>query len=154
MAMVLLAVAASGAYWAVRQARGELAAQNALLQQAKVELRSLQAQSPQRRTDFTHQLPPAQYVDNVVRDMGQLAQEMGMEVRSISLAPTKGTAQELGRIQISVSALAEYKVAKGWLGELLARHRSLGVETLALRASGAEVARADMQATLVLFVRD
>ena len=154
-AVLLLGTVSAAGYIAVSHARAERAAVYQELADAKARLQSLrQAQAqPQKPQDFTAQLPPAQRIDDVVRDMGQHAQELGVEVRSIALQPVAGTPQELARIQVSVSAAAEYKAAKAWLGELLARHPTLGVEALTLRASG-DAARAELQASLVLFVRD
>lgn len=151
--MLLLGAVAGAGVLAIQSARAQRADQSAALQLLRQELKALQNQ-PQRAPDFTSQLPKPQRIDDVVRDIGNQAQAVGMEVRSLALQPVAGTPQELAKIQISLAATAEYKAAKTWLGELLGRHPSLAVEALSLRAAGGDPIRAELQATLVLFVRD
>lgn len=154
-AMLLLAWFASRAL--VTQAQGQLAgakqSQQAL--QLVVQQRASTVQAPTTvAPDFTQGLPGRSVVDDVVRDMGRNAASMGVNLGAVTVVHQDASVRELGKVQFTVTANAEYGRAKTWLAELLARYASLAVQSLSVRASTGEGVRQDWQLVFTLYVKD
>ncbi len=138
------------------QAQGQLAgakqSQQAL--QLKVQQRASAMQAPTTiAPDFTQSLPNRNVADDVVRDMGRNAASMGVNLGAVTVVHQDASIRELGKVQFTVTANAEYGRAKTWLAELLARYTSLAVQTLSVRASAGEGSRQDWQLVLTLYVK-
>jgi hypothetical protein len=108
---------------------------------------------PREQTDFQTMLPGAARADDVVRDVNRFAQSLGVQINSLAVENRAGTVSELAKVQFNVVAQAEYKNAKTWLAELLARYPTLAVHSMSLRAQPNGGARQDVRVTLVLFVK-
>lgn len=104
--------------------------------------------------DFVQALPASSRVDDVSRDIGQFAKGLDVRVVSMAIDPQPLSTTELGKVQFNVSALADYKSAKSWLGELLGRYPSLGIQSMAVRASPTDMGRQEIRVVLVLYVKD
>jgi hypothetical protein len=104
--------------------------------------------------DFTQSLPGRSVSDDVVRDMGRHAASMGVGLGAVTVVHQDANARELGKVQFTVSANAEYGNTKTWLAELLARYASLAVQTLSVRANAGEGGRQEWQLVFTLYVQD
>jgi hypothetical protein len=102
--------------------------------------------------DFTDSLPPRGLTDDVVRDIGRYAQTLGINVSNITVVHSAASARELGKVQLSITAVGDYGKAKTWLAELLARYASLAVQSLNVRAG--TTAALEWQLVLTLYVKD
>jgi hypothetical protein len=104
--------------------------------------------------DFTQTLPQSVAHEDVVRDTSRFAQKAGVQIASLTIQKQAATASELGTVQFTIAAKADYQAAKTWLAELLARYPSLALQSLSLRAAPNEPARQEVRAVLLLFVKD
>jgi hypothetical protein len=103
--------------------------------------------------DFTQSLPGRSVADDVVRDMGRNAASLGVSLGAVTVVHQEASPRELGKVQFTVTANAEYGRAKAWLAELLARYDSLVVQTLSVRASAGEGGRQEWQLVFTLYVK-
>jgi HAMP domain-containing protein len=130
--------------------RQQVAAQELVQQQRATALQAATTALP----DFTHSLPERTVADDVLRDMGRHAASQGVSLGAIAVSHQEPSLRELGKVQFTVTANAQYPKAKAWLAELLARYPSLAVQTLSVRAgSAADVARQEWQTVLTLYVK-
>ena len=104
--------------------------------------------------DFTHALPSGSRSHDVVHDISGYAQTSGVLIDSLTVEQRPGTAIDISNFQFSVTANAEYRAIKTWLAPLLARHPTLGVQSLSMRPLASESARLDLRLSLVFFVKD
>lgn len=155
LALLLVMVAATAGWWAVRRA----ADLNVIALQSKhaatktlVDLHA--APLPELRTSFISRLPQAALTDQMLRDLVTFGESNGVQINSFTPQSSLPNARELGRVQISVAALADYKSTKLWLAELLARYPSLAVQTLSLRTPQNESTKQDVALSLVFYFRD
>lgn len=111
-------------------------------------------QTTQAGGDFSKQLPPAAAADEVSRDIARFAESNRVQIQSLALQAHAPTTRELGRIQYTVSAVADYPALKAWLAELLSRYPSLGLSALTLRAAPNEPTRLGSSVSLLLYVKD
>ncbi len=155
LACVLL-VGAVG-YGLNKQAKNRwLASENtlkALQSEARLaDARAAQAAAPS--IDFTDGLPSRSTVDDVVRDIGRFAQSQALGLGALTIAHQTPTARELGRVQLTLSAVGEYAKTKAFMAELLARYPSLAVQSLTVRAGATDSAAQEWQWLLVLYTKD
>lgn len=118
-------------------------------------VKALQArQASQADADFSKQLPSSAAADEVSRDIARFAESNRVQIQSLALQAHAPTTRELGRIQYTVSAVADYPALKAWLAELLSRYPSLGLSALTLRAAPNEPTRLGSSVSLLLYVKD
>jgi len=130
--------------------------------QQRAELRALETrlqilvQDEKKRSagNFLQTLPLASSADEVVRDIGRHAQALKIQVASLSIAATEPSPGLVRKVQFNLTASGDYTSMKSWLGEMLGRYPSLGVQTLSLRGLPNDALRQEIQLALVLFVRD
>jgi hypothetical protein len=130
--------------------------------QQQAELRALETrlqilvQDEKKRAagNFLQTLPLASSADEVVRDMGRHAQELKIQVASLSIAVTDPAPGLIRRVQFNLTASGDYAAMKNWLAEMLGRYPSLAVQTLSLRGLPNDTLRQEIQLALFLFVRD
>jgi hypothetical protein len=104
--------------------------------------------------NFLQTLPLASSADEVVRDMGRHAQELKIQVASLSITVADPAPGLIRRVQFNLTASGDYAAMKNWLAEMLGRYPSLAVQTLSLRGLPNDTLRQEIQLALVLFVRD
>lgn len=104
--------------------------------------------------DFSKQLPAAAVADEVSRDIARFAESNRVQIQSLALQAHPPTTRELGKVQYTVSAVADYPALKAWLAELLSRYPSLGLSALSLRAAPNEPTRLGSNVALLLYVKD
>jgi Tfp pilus assembly protein FimT len=136
-----------------RQLAGSKTQLAALVKQARSDALAESNISVQAAPDFTQSLPNRNVADDVVRDMGRNAATIGVNLGAVTVVHQDASARELGKVQFTVTANAEYGRAKTWLAELLARYTSLAVQTLSVRASAGEGSRQDWQLVFTLYVK-
>ncbi len=154
VAMLVLAWLA-GHMLVTKTLRQSTAAQQSLQAlQLKVQQRAAaQQESVTVAPEFAQNLPDRSVVDDVVRDIGRNATSLGVSLGAVTVVHQDASAHELGKVQFTVTASAEYGRAKAWLSELLARYASLAVQTLSVRASVGEGGRQEWQLVFILYVK-
>lgn len=115
------------------------------------ELAALAATSDAARQGPTLAAPAS--VDAVSRDITRFAASAGVELRSLGLQHSAASATELGRVQYAITGACDYRAAKVWLGELLARYPALAVQSLDLRSTQADGSKLSVAVSLVLFLK-
>ncbi len=126
------------------------------------QLQSLQAQLTVLRGkstgplsgDFTQSLPLFSRSDDVVHELSRQAQVLGVQIASLSISATEPTNSDIRKVQLNLTASAEYRVIKAWLAEMLGRYPSLAIQSLSVRALPNDSQRQEAQLSFVLFVRD
>lgn len=144
LAGLLIHAAASGAI----QQRQDLRALETRLQIL------VQDDRKQSAGNFLQTLPLASSADEIVRDMGRHAQELKIQVASLSITVADPAPGLIRRVQFNLTASGDYAAMKNWLAEMLGRYPSLAVQTLSLRGLPNDTLRQEIQLALVLFVRD
>lgn len=125
------------------------------LEVAQRQIVELRAQLTNRAaTDFSVQLPTAATTDEVNRDIARFAESERVHIQSLAVQVQAPTARDVGRIQYSISAVADYPSLKNWLAALLGRYPTLALSTLSLRAAPNEATRLAASVTLLLYVKD
>jgi anaerobic glycerol-3-phosphate dehydrogenase len=153
-ALVLLVWGAMHA-WVSKDRRGLADSQKqiqVLTQQARSRALAQSNSTTQAEPDFTDSLPLRALTDAVVRDIGRHAQTLGINVSSITVVHSAASPRELGKVQLSITAVGDYGKAKTWLAELLARYTTLAVQSLNVRAGAG--AALEWQLVLTLYVKD
>jgi hypothetical protein len=153
-ALVLLVWGATHA-WVSKDRRGLADSQKhiqVLTEQARSNALAQSSSTTQAEPDFTNSLPLRALTDAVVRDIGRHAQTLGINVSSITVVHSAASPRELGKVQLSITAVGDYGKAKTWLAELLARYTTLAVQSLNVRAGTS--AALEWQLVLTLYVKD
>jgi hypothetical protein len=157
LAVVLLLAAWLLGHKLVAGAKAQLQTANEtveVLQQKVQQQRMAALQTPAATApDFTQSLPGRSVADDVVRDMGRNAVGLGVNLGAVTVVHQEASPRELGKVQFTVTANAEYGRAKAWLAELLARYASLAVQTLSVRAGAGEGGRQEWQLVFTLYVK-
>jgi anaerobic glycerol-3-phosphate dehydrogenase len=123
-----------------------------LTEQARSHALAQSSSTTQAEPDFTDSLPLRALTDAVVRDIGRHAQTLGINLSSITVVHSAASPRELGKVQLSITAVGDYGKAKTWLAELLARYTTLAVQSLNVRAGTS--AAMEWQLVLTLYVKD
>lgn len=140
--------------WLQMQHNSKLfAAQKTQVSELLNQLQTLSSNQTASQTDFTAALPLADQADDLARDINRFAQDLGVQISSITIDTKAPTSTELGRMQFNVAAQAPYKASKTWLSELMGRYPSLGVASLFLQAQLNDPSRQDMRVVLVWVFR-
>jgi hypothetical protein len=154
-ALLALGALAATATLALKTATSASGHELAEVQRLTLQLRASRTQSTPLTSPSNTLVPDsAARADDVVRDVGHLARELGVDVTTLTIFAQPATARETGWIQFSVQAGGNYTALKTWLSQLLARYDRLALTHLQIRASAAGAARVDSDLTLVLYVRD
>jgi len=157
LALVTLVLSGvSAASWGTLQhLSASVGARRLELEVAQRQILDLRAQQTTRAaTDFSVQLPTAATADEVNRDIARFAESSRVQVQSLAAQVQAPTARDVGRIQYSMSAVADYPALKTWLSALLGRYPTLALSTLSLRAAPNEATRLTASVTLLLYVKD
>lgn len=157
VASVLLAFAASGV-WLLQQQRASLQSlaqqQDSLLQNLLTTQRDAAKVKPPAELDFSQRLPERSRMDEVIRQLAQLAEKHGVSVGSISLSHIATDPKTIGSVDASLTLTGPYAPTKLLISELMSRHDSLGIQTLSVRPRSIDAARLEWTLALSLYVRD
>jgi Tfp pilus assembly protein PilO len=153
----LLAISASGV-WFLQQQRASLQSlvqqQDSLQQSLSSAQRDVAKVKPAAEPDFSQRLPERSRMDEVIRQLAQLAEKHGVSVGGISLSHTATDAKAIGSVEASITLSGAYAPTKLLISELMSRHESLGIQTLSVRPRSNDAARLDWTLALSLYVRD
>ena len=103
--------------------------------------------------DVTQSFPTPKHTDDVVRDIGRFAEEVGVQVSNLSVSTLPSSPTQLGRVQFNIAAMGSYKSTKAWLSELLARYTSLAITGLSIQRSQSDPLQQDVHLILVWYVQ-
>ena len=155
VASLVLGMVAVTALWIWQRAQASLRSAQYELVRVHTDIAALTgapAQNPP--TSFADHLPLLSITDALLRDVVAFAQNNGVQISSLTPSLASPSAKELGRLQVTIAANAEYKASKIWLAQLLSRYPALAVQSLALRAGGPNDAlRQDIALSLVLYFK-
>lgn len=110
--------------------------------------------APSDSAVFMDRLASRNASEDVARDIARFGQDLGVQITSVTVDARKASSTELGKVQFSMTARADYASAKSWINELLARYRSLAVQSLSLQTNPTDAQRQDLRLILVLYVKD
>lgn len=154
-ASMVVAALALGGYGLVHTAASTSNARGAQLQSLQTQLAVIRGKGTGPLAgDFTHSLPLFSRSNDVVHELSRQAQVLGVQIASLSIAVTEPTNSDIRKVQLNLTASAEYRVIKAWLAEMLGRYPSLAIQSLSLRAMPNDAQRQEAQLGLVLFVKD
>lgn len=153
LAALLLIAIALGGWWRLQVDHADLfALQN---QQKSLQAQMVGLPGPVAvQANFAQSLPDLGRVDDVARDIGQFAKDLGVQVVSMAIDSQAPSPAEWGRVQFNVSAQAQYKNTKTWLAELLGRYPALGIQSVSIRAHPTDSTRQEVRVAMVLYVKD
>ncbi len=155
LASLLVVVVLGLGRWWLLQAQGSFSTGQQYLHAIQGERDAAQGNKPSSAwRDPTHVLPSASRAEDVVRDIAKFAQSAGVRIASLAVAPQAASASEVGKVEFTLVAIAEYQATKAWLAELLARYPALGIHDLAMRPQPSNSLVQDIQLSLTLFVKD
>ena len=106
------------------------------------------------QANFTTSLPSIAKSDDVLKEISRLAQGRTLVLDSIKVLPQAATTSELAKVQYSIAMRADYGSFKSWLGELMDRYSTLGVQNLSIRGLSNNANMQDINLTLQFFVKN
>lgn len=158
LALGLLMVVIGLAAWALGQQRSAL--QGLVQQHDELQHHLLIAQRNATKPkvpvepDFSQRLPERSRMEEVIRQLGQLADKSGVLVGSIALSHTATDTKTIGSVDASLTLTGAYAATKQVISELMSRHDSLGIQTLSVRPRSNDATRLEWTLALSLYVRD
>lgn len=154
LALLLVATTAAACWGVLQHSAMQMAVAQQELENARKDAEDRRRRAPTSTADdWTRRLPPSQHLDEVIRQVGAGAETHKVQITSLAVQRQAATATELGQSRLVLAATAGYPGFKAWLGEMLDRNETLGVQALIFRRTADPHAQ-DVQLTLVLFTKD
>lgn len=155
LACALLAVVGIAcAGWLGHMRKQTLALQDEVIQQQELLEAANRRTPPMVSQDFSQSMPPLNHRDEVARDISRFAQDLGVQINTLSTETRPATSTEVAKVQFNMSLQADYRAGKAWLSSLLARYDTLAVQSISIRSQATDALKHEMRISLVFYAKD
>lgn len=100
--------------------------------------------------NFSSQLSGTEIEDDFLHDVAAFAQTAGVQIFVLTPIRSQNSPSDLGKLQLTINAKADYSASKAWLSRLLDRYSGLAVRSLSMRVGTNDNSRQDIAVVLVL----